>query len=170
MSRFFSSTFKSVGLHPPDSFVLLPTHSSSESHHSAEEQMDNNLFHTKAHLLATDTPILLARPLKCPLKRDLGWVARQRPRPTLRQGCTCWVPTGDHGTSNDNCHYPKRKFKALSAIGTLISSSTKRKVAQQKFSPNLGRPCIWADLHETGGLSATLAVNRLGCCRATRLC
>ena len=26
-------------------------------------------------------------------------VARQRPRPpTLRQGCTCWVPTGDHST------------------------------------------------------------------------
>ena len=29
-------------------------------------------------------------------------VARQRPRPTLRQGCmhTCWAPTGDHGTYN----------------------------------------------------------------------
>ena len=23
------------------------------------------------------------------------WVARQRPKPTPRQGCTCWVPTGD---------------------------------------------------------------------------
>ena len=29
-----------------------------------------------------------------------GPVARRRPRPTLRRGCTCWVPmnTGDHGT------------------------------------------------------------------------
>ena len=34
--------------------------------------------------------------------------------------------------------------------------------------PNLGRQCIWAELHETGGLSAILAVNRLGRCRATR--
>ena len=35
-----------------------------------------------------------------------GCVARQRPRPTLRKGCTCWVPTGDHGTYNNNCHNP----------------------------------------------------------------
>ena len=28
--------------------------------------------------------------------------------------------------------------------------------------------CVWAELHETGGLSATLAVNRLGRCRAIR--
>ena len=28
----------------------------------------------------------------------LGWVARQRPRPTLKQGGNCWVPTADHGT------------------------------------------------------------------------
>ena len=35
------------------------------------------------------------------------------------------------------------------------------------MSPNLGRQCIWAELHETGGISATLAVNRLGRCRAT---
>ena len=41
-------------------------------------------------------------------------------------------------------------------------------VAWQKLSPNLGCQCIWAELHETGGLSATLAVHRLGRCRATR--
>ena len=33
-------------------------------------------------------------------QEDLGRVARQRPRPTLRQGCTCWVPTGDRDTCN----------------------------------------------------------------------
>ena len=56
--------------------------------------------------------------------RDLGQVAWQRPRPTLRQGCTCWVGTcqftGDHGTSNLNCHYPPKW------------------VARQRLSPNLG--------------------------------
>ena len=35
------------------------------------------------------------------------------------------------------------------------------------LSPNLGRQCIWAELQETGGLSATLAVTQLGRCRAT---
>ena len=32
----------------------------------------------------------------------------------------------------------------------------------------LGRQCIWAELHETGGLSATLAVSRPRRCHATR--
>ena len=41
--------------------------------------------------------------------------------------------------------------------------------ARQKLSPSHGRQCIWAEFHETGGLCATLAVNRLGRCRATRL-
>ena len=43
-------------------------------------------------------------------------------------------------------------------------------VARQKLSPNLRRPCIWAELHETGGFSATLAENRLGRRHATRPC
>ena len=30
----------------------------------------------------------------------LCWVARQCPRAILRQSCTCWVPSGDHGTYN----------------------------------------------------------------------
>ena len=34
--------------------------------------------------------------------------------------------------------------------------------------PDLGRQYIRAELQETGGLSATSAVNRLGRCRATR--
>ena len=38
----------------------------------------------------------------------------------------------------------------------------KRWVAQQKLSPKLGRQCIWAELRETGGLSAALSVNRRG--------
>ena len=29
-------------------------------------------------------------------------------RPSVRPGCTCWVPSGDHGTYNSNCDYPKR--------------------------------------------------------------
>ena len=50
-----------------------------------------------------------------------------------------------------------------------LSLSQKGVVARQKVSPNLERQCIsWAELHETGGLSATLAVNLLGRCRATR--
>ena len=35
------------------------------------------------------------------------WVARRRP--TVHQGLSCWVPTGDHGASNENCHSPKRR-------------------------------------------------------------
>ena len=82
---------------------------------------------------------------------NLGRVARQRPKPTLRQGCTClganWRPW-------------RLKLK--------LSLSRKRWVSGQKSSPNLGRQCIWSELHETGGLSATVAVNRLGRCRANR--
>ena len=33
--------------------------------------------------------------------------------------------------------------------------------SRQKLSPSLGRQCIWAELHETGGLWATLAVDQL---------
>ena len=36
------------------------------------------------------------------------------------------------------------------------------------LSSNLGRQCIWAELYESGRLSAILAVHRLGRCRATR--
>ena len=36
----------------------------------------------------------------CQALGSLGRVARRRPKPTLRQRCTCWVPTGDHGTEN----------------------------------------------------------------------
>ena len=35
------------------------------------------------------------------------------------------------------------------------------------MSPNLGHQCIWAELHVTGGLSATLAVNRLDVVQAS---
>ena len=83
------------------------------------------------------------------IARGMGWVAQQHPRPTHRQGCTCWVRTGDYGIYKLNCHYPQKW------------------VARQKLLPSLGRQCIWAELHQTGGLSATLAVNRLGCCHAT---
>ena len=34
--------------------------------------------------------------------------------------------------------------------------------------PRWDRQCIWAELHETGGLSGTLVVNRLRRCPATR--
>ena len=41
--------------------------------------------------------------------------------------------------------------------------------AWQKLSPSLGHQCIWGQLmHGTGRLSATLEVNRLRRCRATR--
>ena len=74
-------------------------------------------------------------------------------RPSVRQGCTCWVPT-----SWRPWHL---KLKTVTI--------PKRWAARQKLAPNLGRQCIiWAELHETGGLSATLAVHRLGRCRATR--
>ena len=75
------------------------------------------------------------------------------PRPTLpHQGCTfCWVPTGDRGTSNKKCHCPKK-------VGC-----TAEVVTQSGRSVHL----IWAELYETGRLSATLAVNQLGRCRTT---
>ena len=39
------------------------------------------------------------------------------------------------------------------------------------LSHSLGRECIWAEsVQETGGLSVTLEVNRLGRCRAARPC
>ena len=60
-----------------------------------------------------------------------------------------WVPTGAHDTYNSNCHYPAKMW-----------------VARQKLSPSLGRQCIWAELHETGGMSATWGVGRRGCCRS----
>ena len=87
------------------------------------------------------------------LERDslLGWIARRRPRPTLRQGANLlganWRPW-------------RLKLKP--------SLSQKVGFAREKFSSNLGRQCVWAELQETGGLSATLGVNRLGRCRATR--
>ena len=79
---------------------------------------------------------------------SLCWVARQCPRPTLRQGKTRWLPT--MALKIETVTIPKGGLRG------------------NKLPPNLGRQCIWAKMHETGGLSATLAVNRLGCCRATR--
>ena len=63
--------------------------------------------------------------------------AWQRPTPTLRQGCTCRVPTGDHAWH--------LKLKLSLTI-------PKGRLQRQKWSQNLGRPCIWAELHETGRL------------------
>ena len=78
-----------------------------------------------------------------------GWVARQRPRPTLRHGCTCWVPTGDHGIYNFKLLL-SQKTEGVTQSGTSMISASGLK------------------LHETGGLSATLvALNRLRR-RATR--
>ena len=70
-------------------------------------------------------------------------------RPSSRQGCTCVVPTGDHG---------HRHFK----IETVYYKK-KCGLRGRSFHP------IWAELHdETGGLSNALAVNRLRCGRATQ--
>ena len=52
------------------------------------------------------------------------------------------------------------KLSRLSQKGGLQSRS--------KLSPSLERQCIWTESHETGRPSASLAVNRLGCCRAAR--
>ena len=105
----------------------------------------------------------------------LGGVAQQRPRPTLHQGCTATsqtdLPPRLHG------NVPDRPSTKVAPVGCQLVTMTlqiktvtipKGWVARQKLSPNLGRRCIWTELHETGGLSATLAVNRLGCFRATR--
>ena len=86
--------------------------------------------------------------------RPQDWVARQRPpRPTLelRQGCTCWVPTGGHGTLKLKLSLSPQKLsiKALSAIGTLISSFAPQKgglhsaevVTQSGTSVHLGLSC-----------------------------
>ena len=102
-------------------------------------------------------------------------VARQRPRPTFHQGCTATsqtdLPPRLHG------NVPDRPSTKVAPVGCQLVTMTlqiktvtipKGWVARQKLSPNLGRRCIWTELHETGGLSATLAVNRLGCFRATR--
>ena len=40
--------------------------------------------------------------------------------------------------------------------------SQKGGCARQRLSPNLGRQCLWAELHETGGLSAILASKSAG--------
>ena len=55
----------------------------------------------------------------------------------------------------------------LATTALKIKSATipKRWVARQKLSPSLGHLCMWV---EAGKLSATLSVNRLGRCRATR--
>ena len=84
-------------------------------------------------------------------RSGLGGTTTSQWRPTLRQGCTCWVPTGDHGISNKNCHYISK--------GGLHGRSCQTQSGTSE--------CIWAELHETGRLSATLAVSRLGRC-ATR--
>ena len=48
-----------------------------------------------------------------------------------------------------------------------LALSKKVGFTAEVVTQNLGRRCIWAELQETGGRSATLAVNRLGRCRAT---
>ena len=55
------------------------------------------------------------------------------------------------------------------ALTIKTGTNPKRWVARQKLPPNLGSQCIWAELHKTGGLSATFAVHRLGRCRASIL-
>ena len=65
------------------------------------------------------------------------------------QGCTC-------------CQL------ATMALKIKTVTIPKRWSAWQKLSPSLGCQCIWAELHETGRLSATLAVKMLGYCRAAR--
>ena len=65
-------------------------------------------------------------------------------RPSAKVAPSCLVPT-------------KRPWH----LKLKLSLSQKVALRGRKLSPNLGRQCIWAELHETGGLSATLAVNRL---------
>ena len=69
--------------------------------------------------------------------RTLGWVTRQRHRPTRPSAKVapvgCQLATT--ALKNVHCRYPKTW------------------VAQQKLSPNLGRQCFWAELQETGGPS-----------------
>ena len=65
---------------------------------------------------------------------ELGRVARQRPRPTLRQGCIACllgaVPTDDRGTHKSNCHCRQK-------VG----------LQRRRLSPGLGRQ------HSASGLS-----------------
>ena len=58
------------------------------------------------------------------------------PRPTtLRQGCTCRVPMNR-----------RPRHLKLKTVRWVVGC------ARQKLSPKLGRQCIWAELHETGGV------------------
>ena len=84
-------------------------------------------------------------------------VARQRPRPTLRQG---WIRvrcqlTGNHCTENLKLS-PSQNVGCMAEVVTQSGTSVHHS----------GLSCR----NETGGLSATLVVNRLGRCRATRPC
>ena len=49
-----------------------------------------------------------------------------------------------------------------------LSLSQKVGCTADVVTQSIGRQCVWAELHEAGGLSATLAVNGLGRCRATQ--
>ena len=81
-----------------------------------------------------------------------GWHDHVPDRPSLRQSCTCWVPTGDHN------------------MALTIKTLTTPKGGLH------GRSChlIWdvsasgLSCRRLGGLSYALAVNRLGRGRATR--
>ena len=95
-------------------------------------------------------------PTRPPVDSRLG-VARRRPRPTLRQG----------GTYNENCQHPKGGLPQeelcyiycwliVIVIVILIVILIAQSTARHNLSPNLGRQCNWAELHETGGLSVTL--------------
>ena len=45
-----------------------------------------------------------------------GWVAWRRPRPTFRQGCTCWVSTGDHGVFKWKLSLPQKVGCAVEVV------------------------------------------------------
>ena len=83
-------------------------------------------------------------------RKGQGWVARQRPKPTFRQVCTWWATI---------TWRLKLKLSLFQKVGcTLGRSHTVWDVTALGLS----------QFHETGGLSrATLAVNRLGRCRAS---
>ena len=85
----------------------------------------------------------------CP---NQGCVARQRPRPDRS---SAKVP-------------PAGCQLAAMALQTKTGTVPKGGSHGRSYHPTWDVSAFWAELHETGGLSATLAINRLGRCRATR--
>ena len=124
------------------------------------------------------------------LANPLEPVGSQQCLPEFRNA-NAFISDGVSGTIRDPCTWtmsraglhddvPDRPSAKVASVGCQLATMALQIktvtipfgmqwwVAGQKWSPSLGRQCIWAELHETEGLSATLALNRLGRCRATR--